>query len=94
VTGSTAVPQGTQFRIDPSVDLSKLGLTPVGLAFARAAQRYGMVVRDSADCVTFYAEDATGTVADYKQLLGGVYPDQALKNFPWDRLQVVAPRKS
>jgi hypothetical protein len=93
VTGSTAVPQGTQFRIDPSVDLSKLGLTPVGLAFARAAQRYGMVVRDSADCVTFYAEDSTGTVADYKQLLGGVYPDQALKNFPWDRLQVVAPRK-
>ena len=93
VTGPTAVPQGTQFRIDPTVDLSKLGLTPVGMAFARAAQRYGMIVRDSADCVTFYAEDATGTVADYKQLLGGVYPDQALKNFPWDRLQVVAPRK-
>jgi len=52
------------------------------------------VVRDSADCVTFYVEDPTGSVANpYKELLDGVYPDQALKNFPWDRLQVVAPRK-
>jgi hypothetical protein len=94
VSGPTAIPQGTQFRIDPSVDLSKLGLTPAGLAFARAAQRYGMVVRDSADCVTFYVEDPTGTVANpYKELLGGLYPDQALRNFPWDRLQVVAPRR-
>jgi hypothetical protein len=94
VTGATAIPQGTQFRIDPSVDLSKLRLTPVGLAFARAAQRYGMVVRDSADCVTFYAEDPTVSAAPnpYPQILGGLYPDQALKNFPWDRLRVVAPR--
>jgi hypothetical protein len=93
VTGPTAVPEGTQFRIDPSVDLSKLGLTPVGLAFARAAQRYGIVLRDSADCVTFYVEDPTGIVADpYKELLDGMYPNHALKNFPWDRLQVVAPR--
>jgi hypothetical protein len=94
VTGPTAIPEGTQFRIDPSVDLSKLGLTPVGMAFARAAQRYGMVIRDSADCVTFYAEDPTGIIADpYKELLGGLYPNQALRNFPWDRLQVVVPRK-
>jgi hypothetical protein len=95
VTGPTAIPQGTQFRIDPSVDLSRLKLTPVGLAMARAVQRYGMVIRDSADCVTFYAEDPTVTSAPnpYPQLLGGLYPDQALANFPWDRLQVVAPRK-
>src|SRR4051812_44628490 len=95
VTGTAAIPEGTQFRIDPSVDLTKLRLTPVGLAMARAAQRYGMVVRDSADCVTFYAEDPTVTSFNpYPQLLGGLYPDQALKNFPWDRLQVVAPRGS
>jgi hypothetical protein len=95
VTGPTAIPQGTQFRIDPSVDLSKLKLTPVGFAMARAVQRYGMVIRDSADCVTFYAEDPTVSSAPnpYPQLLGGLYPDQALANFPWDRLQVVAPRK-
>src|SRR4051812_7551150 len=93
VTGATAIPEGTQFRIDPSADLSKLKLTPLGLAMARAAQRYGMVVRDSADCVTFYAEDPTVTSPNpYPALLGGLYPDQALKNFPWDRLLVVAPR--
>src|SRR4051794_21207281 len=95
VTGATAIPEGTQFRIDPSVDLSTLRLTPVGLAFARAAQRYGMVIRDSADCVTFYAEDPTVAAAPnpYPQILGGLYPDQALKNFPWDKLRVVAPRR-
>jgi hypothetical protein len=95
VRGATAIPQGTQFRIDASVDLSKLKLTPVGLAFARAAQRYGMVIRDSADCVTFYAEDptVTGGPNPYPQILRGQYPDQALANFPWDKLRVVAPRK-
>jgi hypothetical protein len=94
VTGPTAIPQGTHFRIDPSVDLSKLRLTPVGLAMARAVQRYGMVIRDSADCVTFYAEDPTVTSPNpYPHLLGGLYPDQALQNFPWDKLQVVAPQQ-
>jgi hypothetical protein len=94
VRGATAIPEGTHFRIDPSVDLSKLKMTPVGLAMARAVQRYGMVIRDSADCVTFFAEDpTTGSSNPYPQLFGGLYPDQVLKNFPWDRLQVVAPRK-
>jgi hypothetical protein len=94
VTGATAIPQGTHFRIDPSVDLTKLRLTPVGLAMARAVQRYGMVVRDSSDCFTFYAEDSTTTSSNpYPQILGGLYPHEALRNFPWDRVQVVAPRK-
>jgi hypothetical protein len=92
-TGPNAIPEGTQFRIDPAVDVTKLGLTPVGLAIARAAQRYGMVVRDSSDCVTFYAEDPTTSPSPdpYPQVLAGLYPNEALANFPWDRLEVVAP---
>jgi hypothetical protein len=90
-TGSAAVPQGTHFRIDPSVDLTKLGLTPLGLVIARAAQKYGFVVRDTSGCVTVYAEDPGTTGSDpYGQLFGGRWPFEVLAGFPWDRLQVVA----
>jgi hypothetical protein len=95
-SGPNAIPEGTQFRIDPSLDLTKLRLSPLALTMARAAQRYGIVVRDSADCVTFYAEDPTTTSSNpYPQMYGGPgkYPADALRNFPWDSLQVVAPRR-
>src|SRR3954452_136790 len=58
--GSTqpdAIPEGTRLRIDPRLDLRTLGLPPVGLAIAKAAQRYGILVRDQAGAVTFYGED-------------------------------------
>ena len=34
-------------RLDPSIDVTKLGLTKVGLMIAKAAQKYGFVVRES-----------------------------------------------
>ena len=90
--GPQAIPEGTHFRLDPSVDLRKLGLSPVALAMARAAQRYGIIVRDGASNVTFYAEDPTATGRNpYPALFGG-YANDALRGFPWERLQVVAPR--
>jgi hypothetical protein len=92
-TGPSAIPEGTQFRINPSVDVSRLGLSPLGLAMARAAQRYGMIVRDTAGCVCFYGEDPVTTTGDpYGGIFGGQYPNQLLRGFPWGRLQVVAPR--
>ena len=91
-TGPTAVPEGTHFRIDPSIDLTKLNLSPTGLVIARAAQKYGFVVRDTGGCFVFYAEDPVATGGDpYGQIFDGKYPSQVLQNFPWDRLQVVAP---
>ncbi|HVV29950.1 MAG TPA: hypothetical protein VHC41_03655, partial [Mycobacteriales bacterium] len=41
-----AIPEGTRFRLDPSLDVTKLGLTPVGVMIARAAQKYGFIVTD------------------------------------------------
>lgn len=94
-TGPNAIPEGTRFRIDPALDLSKLPLTPVGRAMARAAQRYGIIVRDGAACVVFYAEDPTPQASNpYPALFGGRYPDEVLAGFPWDRLQAVAPPSS
>jgi hypothetical protein len=91
-TGLAAIPAGTHFRIAPNVDLSSLHLTPAGLIIARAVQHYGMIVRDTGGSVAFYAEDPTTTTGDpYGQLFGGEYPDQVLRNFPWNHLEVVSP---
>lgn len=90
--GPKGIPEGTRFRIDPSVDLSRLNLTPLALAMARAAQKYGMIVRDTGGCVAFYGEDPVVTPGDpYGQIFGGGYPNKLLRGFPWDRLQVIAP---
>lgn len=84
-----AIPAGTRFRLDPQLDIDSLGLPPVTRAMAVAAQRYGIVVRDHAGSVAFYAEDTFqfGKGHDY----GGLDPAQLLARFPWSRLQVVAP---
>ena len=88
----TAIPEGTRFRLDPSLDLSKLALPHATRIIAQAAQRYGMVVRDKSANVTLYAEDPTPTGTDpYPQLLGGLPPNKVLQAFPWDRLMVLAP---
>ncbi|MEN3284659.1 MAG: hypothetical protein V7607_5799 [Solirubrobacteraceae bacterium] len=87
-----AIPEGTRLRIDPHLDLDTLGLPPAGLAIARAAQRYGILVRDQAGAVTFYGEDPArfGPPNPYVQLFDGKYASNVLANFPWRRLQVLA----
>jgi hypothetical protein len=92
-TFADAIPEGTRLRIDPRLDVASLGLPPVGLAMARAAQRYGIVVRDQAGAVTFYGEDSTPMPAPnpYTALYAGKYPNNILAKFPWGRLQMVAP---
>jgi hypothetical protein len=87
-----AIPAGTRFRLDPALDLGALDLPAVARMMARAAQRYGIVVRDYSAAVTFYAEDPTPTGTNpYPSLFGGQYPDKVLAKFPWDRLHVVKP---
>ena len=91
-TGADAIPEGTRFRINPNVNLSALHLTPAGLAIARAAQRYGIIVNNTSSCIVFYAEDpVTMSSNPYPGLFGGLYPNQALSGFPWQALQVVTP---
>jgi hypothetical protein len=93
VYSATAVPEGTRFRLDPSLDLSTIPMTPVVRAMAYAAQRYGIVVRDIGGSVAFYGEDPTPTGSDpyggSSGLFGGLSPAQLLAQFPWDRLQAL-----
>jgi hypothetical protein len=93
---STAIPQGARLRIDPALDLGTLPLTPVGRMIAEAAQRYGIVVRDTGGAVSFYAEDPAPTGADPYHgadgFFAGAEPMGVLAGFPWDHLQVLATK--
>ena len=90
----SAIPMGTRFRLDPSLDVASLGLHPVAEAAARAAQRYGLVVTDTAGAVALTAESGdtakarTGTNPWYG-ILGGTGSYAVLEGFPWSELQAV-----
>ena len=88
-----AIPQGARFRIDPALDLSQIPMSPMVRMMAVAAQRYGIVVRDGAGAITFYAEDPTSTRRNPflgpNGLFGGRYISEALRTFPWEHLQVL-----
>jgi hypothetical protein len=57
---SGPLPMGSLLAIPPSVDITALGLSPKGLAIARAAQDYGVYLTDrGGDGVTIQAELGT-----------------------------------
>ena len=85
-----ALPEGARLRLDPALDLNALNLPAPVLAVARAAQKYGILVRDASGVVAFYAEDPAPLGADpYPQLFGGVPARVLLRQFPWDHLQLM-----
>jgi hypothetical protein len=96
-----AVQEGMRFRLPASLDLDSLDLTSYGKVLARAVQDYGMVVTDQTghrsrvtNGAIFYAEQPKpGEPNPYPAIFDGLGPDEfgALKNFPWGKLQVLAP---
>ena len=92
-TSPLSLPEGAHLRLDPNLNLASLHLSRVTLMIAEAAQRYGIVVRDTAAHVTLYAQDPTpiGT----NPYLGphgyfeGKSPQQLLESFPWSHLQLL-----
>jgi hypothetical protein len=93
--GWPAIPMGTRFRLDPTLDVNSLDLPPVVRIIALAAQRYGMIVRDGSGAVSFYAQDPTPTGSNpYPAWFGYKSPSQLLHSFPWRHLQVVSPAVS
>jgi hypothetical protein len=91
-TGPNAIPEGTRFRLDPALDLDTLELPPVTRMIAEAAQRYGLIVRDTAGNVVVYGEDPTPTGSNpYPDLFEGLSPDRVMRAFPWNRLEAISP---
>jgi hypothetical protein len=92
-TAPGSLPEGAHLRLDPNLDLASLHLPRLTLMMAEAAQRYGIVVRDSAANVTFYAQDPIPTGTEpYTGAHGyfeGKSPQQLLASFPWSHLQLL-----
>ena len=83
--------EGQRLRLDPTLDLSKYDLTPMGRMVAEAAQTYGFIVTDKSGAVAVptesgFREKATTGKNPWDTLL--TVPDyKVLENFPWDKPQ-------
>ena len=92
-TGPLTLPEGAHLRLDPKLDLATLHLPHITQLIAEAAQRYGLLIRDYAPDVTFYAQDPSPTATNpYTSPTGyfeGKTPKELLANFPWNHLQVL-----
>lgn len=89
-----AIREGTRLRLDPSVDVDALRLTPLAKAIAKAAQTYGFIVTDRGGAVAVMAEGVDvhrGRTGEdpWAQMLSGVPSYEQLKGFPWERTQVI-----
>ena len=92
-TVATALPEGTLVRLDPSLDLSTLGLTPYERTIARALQAYGMYLADHGgnSGITLYA---VNPLSYRGKPYTGLLPDEvyvSLGHIPVDRFQVLLP---
>jgi hypothetical protein len=92
-TEPLSLPEGARLRLDPNLDLAALHLPRLTLMIAEAAQRYGIVIRDTAGAVVFYAQDPTPTGTEPYAGTHGYYegksPRQFLASFPWSHLQLL-----
>ncbi|HWD75967.1 MAG TPA: hypothetical protein VG371_12570 [Solirubrobacteraceae bacterium] len=91
-TNPNVLPEGAHLRLNPSVNISSLHLTPLVAMIAEAAQRYGIVVRDqTSSSNVFYAEQPLpGQTNPVPALLAGQSMSSALAAFPWSQLDVLA----
>lgn len=89
-----AIPEGARLRLDPSLDVDSLGLTPLATMIAKAAQKYGLIVTDRSHGVAFVGEDSRSyqesTGEDpWKEVFGDVPQYAQMAGFPFDRLTVI-----
>ena len=93
-TALDAIPEGTRFRLDPTLDVDSLGLHPVARMIAKAAQEYGFIVSDRAGAVSVVAEDGAALQAitgvnPWTTMLAGRPGYAVLRGFPWQAMQAL-----
>jgi hypothetical protein len=87
-----AIPEGARFRLPASLDLEALHLPKPTLMMARAAKRYGLIVRDRSLGVGFFAQDPGARPDPYvgaHGLFRGRSPEQIMRRFPWRKLRLL-----
>jgi hypothetical protein len=92
---SDCIPEGARLQLDPSLDLTELGLTRGELVVATAMQRYGGYIMDQSGAslsVIFERDKEAGPDS-----MGRTYSDagfrwdyDAMENVPWNKLRVLA----
>ncbi len=91
---ANCIPEGARLRLDPTLNVDALPISPIARLLARAAQEYGIIVRDTTgSAFAFFGEaPASAGAAVFSEAgpFGAVGSYRALAGFPWDRLQVVA----
>lgn len=93
-TADDCIPEGALLQLDPSIDLTKLALSPGEMAVATAMQRYGGYVMDVAATklsVSFELDKdaAQGTVGKTYADAGFRWDYDAMEHIPWDKLRVL-----
>ncbi|STD04873.1 Uncharacterised protein [Dermatophilus congolensis] len=93
-TERSAPPMGSRLRLDPSLNVDALNLTPLGKTVAKAAQKYGFIVTESADVPSIGVEsglhEKQRTGKDpWEAILGGTPSYEQLRNFPWEHVHVI-----
>lgn len=87
------LPEGARLRLDPTLDLTALHLPRLALIIARAAQRFGLIIRDYAPVLTLYAQDPTPTGTNPYAGPDGYFenqtPAELLAGFPWNHLRLL-----
>jgi hypothetical protein len=88
------IAEGTRFRLDPSIDVDRLNLTPLAKMIAKAAQRYGFIVIDKAGAVSVIGESGQSVQAKtgvnpWGAIIGKTPSYLTMRNFPWDKLEAL-----
>jgi hypothetical protein len=100
------LPEGAKLQLDPAYNVNADPNPPITKAIERAAQTYGIIMRDTTGGNSFamYAQDPRteptnpytsgpgvgGVNNGGRGFFGGVTPSSLLVNFPWSRLRVLA----
>ena len=84
--------EGQRFRLDPTIDVNTLKLSPVGKIIAKAAQDYGFIVTNRSGAIAIAAKNSSSYTAlglhnPYPALFANKGNWSILQNFPWDKLQ-------
>jgi hypothetical protein len=94
LTRIDAIPEGLRFRLPATLDLSNLGLSPVAMTIAVAAQKYGFIVVDTGGAVAVVGESGAAAerrtgVDPWKRLLRGEEDYEVMQGFPWHSLEAL-----
>ena len=106
-TSASCLPEGARLQLDPAYNVAADGNPPLTTAVERAAQTHGIIIVDGGGpSIQFVGQDpqtewsnpytsgpGVGGVANgNKGFFGGLEYYELFKNFPWNRLRVVAAK--